>query len=90
MTASERDCEHGQLARSCDRCADAREIAELRDEAENLRWELDATKRAREATEAECAGLRARISRAEHWAQHAMLMRSSQNEELLRILSGGA
>lgn len=27
----ERDCQHGQLARSCDRCADAREIAELRD-----------------------------------------------------------
>lgn len=26
----ERDCEHGQLARACDRCADAREIAELR------------------------------------------------------------
>jgi hypothetical protein len=26
-----RDCQHGQLARSCDRCADAREIAELRE-----------------------------------------------------------
>lgn len=26
----ERDCQHGQLARACDRCADAREIAELR------------------------------------------------------------
>lgn len=25
----ERDCQHGQLARACDRCADAREIAEL-------------------------------------------------------------
>lgn len=25
-----RDCKHGQLARSCDRCADAEEIAELR------------------------------------------------------------
>jgi hypothetical protein len=25
-----RDCQHGQLARACDRCADAREIAELR------------------------------------------------------------
>jgi hypothetical protein len=24
-----RDCEHGQLARSCDRCADAAEIADL-------------------------------------------------------------
>jgi multidrug resistance efflux pump len=27
-----RDCQHGQLARSCDRCADAVEIAELRKE----------------------------------------------------------
>lgn len=27
------ECEHGQLARSCDRCADAAEIAELRAEA---------------------------------------------------------
>jgi len=26
----ERDCQHGQLARACERCADAREIAELR------------------------------------------------------------
>lgn len=26
----ERDCQHGQLARACDRCADTREIAELR------------------------------------------------------------
>lgn len=25
-----RDCQHGQLARVCDRCEDAREIAELR------------------------------------------------------------
>lgn len=24
-----RDCEHGQLRRSCERCADAREIADL-------------------------------------------------------------
>lgn len=33
-----RDCEHGQLARSCDRCADAAEIAELRKDAERYRW----------------------------------------------------
>jgi hypothetical protein len=26
----DRDCEHGQLARVCDRCADAKEIKELR------------------------------------------------------------
>ncbi len=26
----ERDCRHGQIARACDRCADAREIADLR------------------------------------------------------------
>ena len=40
MNASARDCEHGQLARSCDRCADAREIEELRAElaAERERW----------------------------------------------------
>lgn len=31
-----RDCKHGQLARSCDRCEDAREIAELR--AELAEW----------------------------------------------------
>lgn len=31
-----RDCQHGQLARSCDRCADAAEIAELRAEVEAL------------------------------------------------------
>jgi uncharacterized membrane protein YccC len=33
MCEQRRDCEHGQLARSCDRCADAKEIAELRAEA---------------------------------------------------------
>lgn len=27
---ADRDCEHGQLGRACDRCADAREIAQLR------------------------------------------------------------
>lgn len=32
-----RDCEHGQLARSCDRCADSREIAELQREVDRLR-----------------------------------------------------
>lgn len=34
------------------------------------------------------APLRARLAKAEHWAKHAMLMRSAQNEELLRILRG--
>ena len=28
-----RDCQHGQLARSCERCADAAQIAELRAES---------------------------------------------------------
>ena len=28
--SDKRDCAHGQLARSCDRCADAAEIARLR------------------------------------------------------------
>ncbi len=36
------------------------------------------------------APLRARLEKAEHWAKHAMLMRRSQNEELLRILRGEA
>lgn len=34
-----RDCKHGQLARACDRCADAREIAELK------RWKSTAAPR---------------------------------------------
>jgi hypothetical protein len=36
-----RDCEHGQLARSCDRCADAAKVAELREElpAERDEWQ---------------------------------------------------
>lgn len=37
MSQNTRDCHHGQLARSCDRCADAREIAELREELERER-----------------------------------------------------
>jgi hypothetical protein len=37
-----RDCAHGQLDRSCDRCADAAEIAELRAEVVRLR-EQEAT-----------------------------------------------
>lgn len=40
------------------------------DEIEALRWELDATKRAREAAEAECARLR-----AENAKLRTMLMR---------------
>ena len=34
--------------------------------------------------------LAARIAKAEDWALRAMLMRSSQNKELLRILRGEA
>ncbi len=37
MSDTPRDCAHGALARSCDRCADAREIAELKAEVERLR-----------------------------------------------------
>ncbi len=37
MNQNTRDCHHGQLARSCDRCADAREIADLREELERER-----------------------------------------------------
>jgi hypothetical protein len=33
----ERDCQHGQHARACDRCADAREIAALRLDNQSLR-----------------------------------------------------
>jgi hypothetical protein len=33
-------CEHGHLARSCERCDDRREIERLRNEAEGLRKEL--------------------------------------------------
>jgi hypothetical protein len=39
-----RDCQHGQLARSCDRCADAAEIAGLREEVERLRMDLENTR----------------------------------------------
>ena len=42
-----RDCKHGQLARACDRCADAAEIAELR--------EALAEAKARALHEADCA-----------------------------------
>lgn len=41
-----RDCVHGQLARSCDRCADAAEIAELRAEVAALRAEVNELRRA--------------------------------------------
>ena len=85
-----RDCWHGQLARACDRCADAAEIVELRaeierltaqdvdsllavnaaqaDELENLRWELDATKRAREHVEAAAKRLLAALARMDKGA----------------------
>jgi hypothetical protein len=61
-----RDCEHGQLARSCDRCADAAEIAELRKELAAEREhmaELEALARheadCAEAYKAEAESLRA-------------------------------
>lgn len=44
---------------------------------------------AQEARE-EIERLRGIVSKARHWALHAMLMRSTQNEELLRILRGEA
>lgn len=54
-----RDCQHGQLARSCDRCADAAEIEELKtllfaravtiraleDERDRIRAEVEALRR---------------------------------------------
>lgn len=39
---------------------------------------------------AEVERLRAIVAKAEHWARHAMLMRSSQNAELLSILTPNA
>jgi hypothetical protein len=39
---------------------------------------------------AENERLRARIEKAEDWAERAVLMHSSQNTELLRILRGEA
>jgi hypothetical protein len=39
---------------------------------------------------AEVSTLQARLAAAEHWAKHAMLMRSTQNVELLGILRGDA
>lgn len=40
--------------------------------------------------ENEAANLRARLLKIEHWAKHAMLMRSTQNAELLRLVHGEA
>lgn len=40
-----RDCKHGQLARSCDRCADEREIADLRREVQELKAALATAER---------------------------------------------
>ena len=41
MTDTTRDCAHGQLARSCDRCADAAEIASQAAEIARLREALE-------------------------------------------------
>ena len=67
-------------------CAKKRDVVgllrNLERQSEDNIWRT--AKEAREEIEA----LRQRISRAEHWARHAMLMRSTQNAELLRILGG--
>ena len=52
-------------------------------------WPDDWQDTAVEQLQQEVAKLRLRISDAEHWAMHAMLMRSTQNAELLGILRGG-
>jgi anti-sigma regulatory factor (Ser/Thr protein kinase) len=39
-----RDCQHGQLARSCDRCADAAEIADLRQQLEDEKRQHELTR----------------------------------------------
>ena len=49
----ERDCQHGQLARACDRCADAREIAELREALTEIRDRIKAHPAYADLTEAE-------------------------------------
>ena len=67
-------------------CAKKRDVVgllrNLERQSEDNIWRT--AKEAREEIEA----LRQRIGRAEHWATHAMLMRSTQNAELLRILGG--
>ena len=63
---------------------------ELCAENERLHAELDAMCANFDAMRLEKNRLRARLEKAEHWAQHAMLMRSSQNAELLRILRDDA
>lgn len=67
---------------------------ELYDEAadyiEECRRAAVSLEHAWSAAEAEREEAMERLSKAEHWAKHAMLMRSSQNDELLRILRGEA
>lgn len=58
------ECEHGRLARKCDTCEDAREIAELRAERDALQRriaELAEVADERDAAQREIALLRARI-----------------------------
>jgi len=53
---AERDCQHGQLARACDRCADAQEIAELRKALRAMLYDDDHDA-AKNAARAALAGL---------------------------------
>ena len=85
MTAPDqmRDCEHGQLARACDRCADTREIAELRAALERKSDRLQELWRERDEARAEVARLQ-RICES----VHDRLLRGDQDRELLALVAG--
>lgn len=72
----------------CHRDALHREAA---DEIERLRGIVPETlETLNDALCAENDDLRTRLLKVEHWAKHAMLMRSTQNDEVLRIVRGEA
>lgn len=67
----ERDCQHGQLARACDRCADSAEIAELRERVRLLELAEEGAKEAfghvvqqKRAAEAKCKKLEGQLAAA--------------------------
>lgn len=69
--APERDCPHGQLARACERCADAAEIAELRERVRLLELAEEGAKEAfdhvvqqKRAAEARCRKLEGQLTAA--------------------------